>query len=58
MAASFSDPESVRTEQILRRFNQVFLTRKAACIGLWSQIATAAGPRARIAEARGYVKGA
>jgi ketosteroid isomerase-like protein len=71
-SGSFNDPESVRTEAILQRFNQVFLTHdpaplealvaddcvientqpapdgarhqgKAACIALWTQIATMTG---------------
>lgn len=72
MSGSFTDAESVATETILKRFNQVFLTHdpsaldalvaddcvientrpapdgaryvgKAACIGLWTEIATAKG---------------
>ena len=69
---SFKDPESVRTEAILQRFNQVFLSHnpaalpdlvaddcvientqpapngsrhegKAACVALWTHIATMPG---------------
>ncbi len=71
-SGSFNDPESVQTESILQRFNQVFLTHnpaalevlvaddcvientqpapdgarhegKAACVALWTQIATMPG---------------
>lgn len=71
-SGSFHDAESVRTEAILRRFNEVFLTHdpaplqdlvaedcvientqpapdgsrhegKAACIALWTEIATMQG---------------
>lgn len=71
-SGSFSDAESVQTETILRRFNEVFLSHdpavlqdlvandciientqpapdgsrhegKAACIALWTQIATLPG---------------
>ena len=71
-SGSFNDPESMQTEAILQRFNQVFLTHnpaalevlvaddrvientqpapdgarhegKAACVALWTQIATMPG---------------
>ena len=71
-SSSFHDAESLRTEQVLRRFNRVFLEHdpadlgklvaedcvientqpapdgsrhqgKAACIALWTQIATTPG---------------
>ena len=74
MSGSFTDAESVATETILNRFNQVFLAHdpsaldtlvdddcvientrpapdgaryagKAACIALWTEIATAKGMR-------------